>query len=441
MLDRRLIREDPERVVRGVHAKQSDVDLDKLIELDKRLLGLTQAGDELKHERNVKTEEVARKKRAGEDAGALHTYLKELSNKIKDQEVEHKAISVELDQLLLSVPNLPHESVPLGKSEADNVERRSWGEPKEPFEDILAHWDIGEKLGILDLEGGRRVTGRGYIVFRKEGALLCRALINMMLDMHLDQGYEEVAVPFVVNRDSMTGTGQLPKMEDDMYHCEIDDLFLIPTAEVPVTNLERESFVSVDRLPIKYTSYTPCFRREAGSHGADTRGLLRVHQFDKVEMVKFVYPDRSYDELETLVDDATAVLEALELPYRVVELCSADLSFAAAKCYDLEVHAPGVGKWLEVSSCSNFEDFQARRARIKIKKVQGEKHRFVHTLNGSGLALPRVMIALLENYHATSNQSVNRSARVLCPCLRASPRDRRRSVGDKRYGPYRPGLS
>ncbi|MEE9271501.1 MAG: serine--tRNA ligase [Candidatus Krumholzibacteria bacterium] len=396
MLDRRLIREDPQRVIRGVRAKGVDVDLEKLMELDRRLLALVQANDKLKHERNVKTEEVARKKRAGEDSGELHSYLKELSDKIKEREAEHKDISAALDDLMLSIPNLPHESVPNGKGEKDNAERRSWGDPAEPFEDILPHWDIGEKLGILDLEAGRRVTGRGYIVFRKDGALLCRALINMMLNMHLEQGYEEVAVPFMVSRDSMTGTGQLPKMQDDMYHCEIDDLFLIPTAEVPVTNLERDSFIPADRLPIKYTSYTPCFRREAGSHGADTRGLLRVHQFDKVEMVKFVYPDHSYDELETLVDDATAVLEALELPYRVIELCSAELSFAAAKCYDLEVFAPGVGKWLEVSSCSNFEDFQARRAGIKIKKVGGEKHRFVHTLNGSGLALPRTIAAILE---------------------------------------------
>jgi len=254
-------------------------------------------------------------------------------------------------------------------------------------------------------KAGRKVTGRGYIVLRGDGALLSRALVNFMLDLHREQGYEEVLVPYVVNRDSMIGTGQLPKMAEDMYHCEIDDLFLIPTAEVPVTNIERDSFTPAEALPLKYTAYSPCFRREAGSHGADTRGLLRVHQFDKVEMVKVVYPDRSYEELESLLDDACAVLEALELPYRVLELCTGDLSFAAAKCYDLEVWSPGVQKWLEVSSCSNFEDFQARRANIKIKKSKGERHRFVHTLNGSGLALARTIAAILE-HHQTPTRRV-----------------------------------
>ena len=396
MLDRRLIRENPERVIKGIEAKGVEVDIERLIALDRDMRVLMRKSDERKHERNVKTEEVAKKKRAGEDTGELHDYLKNLSNQIKQFEAKHKEISDELDELMYTVPNLPHESVPTGKDAADNVVRRMWGEVGEGFEDILPHWQIGEKLGILDLEGGRRVTGRGFIVFRGDGALLTRALINMMIDIHLEQGYEELVVPFVVHRDSMTGTGQLPKMEEDMYRTDPDDLFLIPTAEVPVTNLERDQFIAAENLPIKYTSYTPCFRREAGSHGADTRGLLRVHQFDKVEMVKFTYPDNSCDELETLVDDATAVLEALELPYRVVELCSADLSFAAAKCYDLEVYSPAIEKWLEVSSCSNFEDFQARRAGIKIKKAKGEKHRFVHTLNGSGLALPRTIAAILE---------------------------------------------
>jgi seryl-tRNA synthetase len=302
------------------------------------------------------------------------------------------------------VPNLPHESVPVGTSEADNVVVREVGDIKEPFDDIKPHWEIGEALGILDLEAGRRVSGRGFIVFRGDGALLCRALINMMLDIHIEQGYEEILPPFVVHRDSMTGTGQLPKMAEDMYHCELDDLFLIPTAEVPVTNLDRESHIATDELPKKYTAYTPCFRREAGSHGADTRGLLRVHQFDKVEMVKLVYPDKSYDELESLVKDAEAVLDALELSYRVIELSTTDLSFAAAKCYDLEVYAPAVGKWLEVSSCSNFEDFQARRADIRIKKSKGEKYRFVHTLNGSGLALPRIVAGILEQHQTPTGR-------------------------------------
>jgi len=264
--------------------------------------------------------------------------------------------------------------------------------------ELFGELEIGEKLGILDLEAGARVSGRGFVVFRGDGARLCRALINFMLDMHAEQGYEEVLVPYLVSRASMTGTGQLPKFEVDMYRCNEDDLFLVPTAEVPVTNLLRESVVERERLPVKYTAYSPCFRREAGSYGADTRGLLRVHQFDKVEMVKFVHPDSSYDELESLVTDATAVLDALELPYRVLLLCAGDMSFAAAKCYDLETFAPGVDKWLEVSSCSNFEDFQARRANIRFKRKGGGKSELVHTLNGSGLALPRVMIAIMETY-------------------------------------------
>lgn len=302
------------------------------------------------------------------------------------------------------MPNLPHASVPVGEDETANIVTKNWGEVKEPFDGLLTHWDIGEKLGILDLDGGRRVSGRGFIVFRGDGALLCRALFTMMIDIHREQGYEEVWVPFIVNRDSMTGTGQLPKLEDDMYHTEVDDLFLIPTAEVPLTNLERDTTLAADRLPIKYTAYTPCFRREAGSHGADTRGLLRVHQFDKVEMVKFVHPDSSYDELESLTKDATDVVEALDLPYRVVELSTGDLSFAAAKCYDIEVYAPGVEKWLEVSSCSNFESFQARRANIRLKKSPGEKYRFVHTLNGSGLALPRIIAAILEHHQTPTGR-------------------------------------
>jgi seryl-tRNA synthetase len=416
VLDRRLIREDPDRVIEGVKARGVDADINRVIALDRQLLENMKESEQLKHERNVKSDEIAKKKRAGEDVSGLHKYLKDLSQRIKDYEAKDKEVSEELDGLLLLVPNIPHESAPIGSDEASNVVVRNVGEQKEPFEDIKPHWEIGEELGVLDLEAGRKVTGRGFIVFRGDGALMCRAMINMMLDIHIKQGYEEVLPPFVVNRDSMVGTGQLPKMEDDMYLCEIDDLFLIPTAEVPVTNLDRESFITVDQLPKKYTAYTPCFRREAGSHGADTRGLLRIHQFDKVEMVKIVHPDTSYDELETLLEDAEEVLDALELPYRVVELCTADLSFAAAKCYDLEIYAPGVQKWLEVSSCSNFEDFQARRAGIRIKKTPGEKHRFVHTLNGSGLALPRIVAGILE-YHQTPTGRV-RIPKKLVPYMK-----------------------
>jgi seryl-tRNA synthetase len=330
--------------------------------------------------------------------------MKETAARIKDIEARNREIDEELAKLLLMVPNLPHGSVPVGADASANTVVRAHGAARKPFDDVKPHWEIGEELGLLDLEAGRNVSGRGFVVFRGDGALLCRALINMMLDLHADQGYQEVLVPYLVHGDSMQGTGQLPKMAEDMYHCPADDLWLIPTAEVPVTNLHRGSTLAPEALPIKYTAFSPCFRREAGSHGADTRGLLRVHQFDKVEMVKFVHPDTSYDELETLVADAAVVLEALALPYRVVALSTGDLGFAAAKCYDLEVYAPGVDKWLEVSSCSNFEDFQARRADIRLKKTPGAIHRFVHTLNGSGLALPRVVAAILECFQTPTGR-------------------------------------
>ena len=411
MIDRRLIREDIARVVAGLERRRANVDINRLIGLDKEHRMNLRAAESLQHERNVASEQIAQKKKMGEDIAPLHAAMKETSSKIKELEARNKQIEENLDELLLTVPNLPHASVPDGADSAANVVVRTVGTEQKPFDDVLPHWEIGEKLGILDLEAGRMVSGRGFIVFRGDGALLCRALIQLMLDMHIEQGYDEVSVPFLVHRASMTGTGQLPKFEEDMYQVPADELFLIPTAEVPVTNLHRESVLEKNKLPIKYCAYSPCFRREAGAHGADTRGLLRVHQFEKVEMVKFVHPDSSYDELETLVTDATAVLDALELPYRVVALCAGDLGFSAAKCYDLETYAPGVGKWLEVSSCSNFEDFQARRAEIRLKKSEGEKHKFVHTLNGSGLALPRTVASLLE-VHQTPTGRVRIPARL-----------------------------
>jgi seryl-tRNA synthetase len=404
MLDKRLIREEPDKIRRAVEARCVELDIDKIVSLDRELLDNMQTGEKLKHERNVKSGEIAKKKRAGEDTQDLHEYMKDVSQRIKQIEARDKEISAELNRLIHLIPNIPHESVPVGRGEDDNVVMSTHGDMPEEFFERKPHWDIGEEIGVLDLEAGRKMSGRGFIVFRRDGALLCRALINLMLDMHRDEGYEEVLVPYMVNRDAMTGTGQLPKFAEDMYHCELDDLFLIPTSEVPVTNIHRETFIDPERLPIKHTAFSPCFRREAASYGADTRGLLRVHQFDKVEMVKIVHPDRSYDELEGLLNDARGVLDALELPYRVLELCTADLGFAAAKCYDLEVYAPGVGKWLEVSSCSNFEDFQARRANIKIKKTPGERHRFVHTLNGSGLAIPRIVAGILEAHQTPTGR-------------------------------------
>ena len=411
MIDRRLIREDPDRVRNGLARRRAAVDVEALLGIDREHLDNLQLSEKLKHERNVASEEIGRRKAKGEDIAPLHAAMKETSSKIKELEARNKQIEEQLDSLLLTVPNLPHATTPDGADSTANVIVRSVGEAKKPFDDVLPHWEIGEKLGILDLEAGRMVSGRGFIVFRGDGALLCRGLINLMLDIHAEQGYDEVLVPYLVSRASMTGTGQLPKFEEDMYRCNEDDLFLIPTAEVPVTNIHRESTLGRDQLPIKYTAYSPCFRREAGSHGADTRGLLRVHQFDKVELVKFVHPDSSYDELETLTKDATDVLEALELPYRVASLCAGDLGFASAKTYDLETYAPGVDQWLEVSSCSNFEDFQARRAEIRLKKSEGERHKFVHTLNGSGLALPRVVASLLET-HQTPTGRVRIPARL-----------------------------
>jgi seryl-tRNA synthetase len=415
VIDRRLIREEPDRVRAGLSRKRSSIDVERLIALDREHLSNLQQAEELRNRRNIASEDIGRRRAAGEDTSALHAAMKETSNRIKALEARNDEIEATLESLLLTVPNLPHDSVPDGADSAANVVTRTVGKAAKPFDDVLPHWEIGEKLGLLDLEAGRRVSGHGFVVFKNDGARLCRALINMMLDTHVEQGYEEVLVPYLVSRASMTGTSQLPKFEVDMYRTDPDDLFLIPTAEVSVTNLLRETIVERERLPVRYTAYSPCFRREAGSHGADTRGLLRVHQFDKVEMVKFVHPDTSYDELETLVNDATAVLDALELPYRVVLLCAGDLGFGAAKCYDLETFAPGVDKWLEVSSCSNFEDFQARRAEIRLKKGD-DKYRFVHTLNGSGLALPRVVASLLE-VHQTPTGRVRIPTR-LRPYLR-----------------------
>jgi seryl-tRNA synthetase len=412
MLDKRLIREEPDRVRTAIESRGMDLDLDRVIALDRELLASMQESEKLKHERNVKSEEIAKKKREGGDAAELLERMKEVSAQIKEREAREKEMREELAALMLTIPNIPHESVPVGGGSDDNVVIREVGDVPEPFFDVKPHWEIGEELGLIDFEGGRKVAGRGFIVFKGDGALLCRALVNLMLDMHVTQGYVETLVPYLANREAMTGTGQLPKMEEDMYHCEVDDLFLIPTSEVPLTNLSRESTLDPDELPLKFTAFSPCFRREAGSYGADTRGLLRVHQFDKVELVKIAHPDNSYDELESLVKDACEVIEALELPYRIVALCTGDLSFSAAKCYDLEVYAPAVGKWLEVSSCSNFEAFQARRAGIKLKKSPGSKHRFAHTLNGSGLALPRIVAAIFE-FHQTPTGRIKIPAKLV----------------------------
>ena len=397
MLDRKMIRKDPGRVREGLKKKGVNFDLDAFLEMDEEMRSLIREGEQLKHEKNKVSQEVAKLKKEGKDASEIIERMKTVSDRIKEIDEQIKDISTRLDELALKIPNIPHDSVPLGTSSEENVVVRKWGEFKElPFEP-LPHWEIAEKLGILDLAAGSTLSGRGFVVYRNDGALLTRALINFMLDVHREQGYEELWVPYVVTRDCMIGTAQLPKLEDDMYHIEKDDLFLIPTAEVPLTNMNRGKVLDGEVLPVKYTAFSPCFRREAGSYGQDTKGLIRIHQFNKVEMVDFSLPEVSYDELETLLNDATEVLERLEIPYRVIELCTGDLSFGASKCYDIETYAPAVDKWLEVSSCSNFEDFQARRANIRFRRKKGEKSEFVHTLNGSGIALPRLIATILEN--------------------------------------------
>lgn len=399
MLDLKLIRQNPEKVALGIASKGEKADLESLLSLDQQRRSILAQAETLKAERNQASAEIGKRKSSGKPDPELLERMKKISGRIKELDTSLSELERELEKRLLSVPNLPHESVPVGTSEKDNREVKSWGRPREFAFQPRPHWEISEKLDILDSARAGKLSGSGFMVYKGLGAMLERALISFMIDLHVEhQGYIEISPPFLVNRTCMTGTGQLPKLEEDMYLIEKDDLFLIPTAEVPVTNLLRDEILDGRKLPLYYTAYTPCFRREAGSYGKDTRGLIRIHQFDKVEMVKFVRPETSYDELESLLKDAEEVLQWLGLHYRVVSLCTADLSFAATKCYDIEVWAPGVGKYLEVSSCSNFEDFQARRAGIRYRPVPGAHPEFVHTLNGSGLALPRTVIALLETY-------------------------------------------
>ncbi len=399
MLDLKFIRENLGLVKEAVKNKNEKVDLDKLMELESNRRDLLKAVEEFKRQRNISSQQIANLKRQGQDVNSEIENMQNVGVQIKSLDNKIKTNDIELLKIQSWIPNIPHATTPVGASEQDNVEIKKWGILAEANFKQKPHWDIAEQLGMIDFTQGSKVTGSNFINYKGVGARLERALINFMLDLHIDKhGYEEISPPFIVNRDSMFTTGQIPKLEEDMYHVNQDDLFLIPTAEVPVTNLHRDNNLQENELPIKYTAYTPCFRREAGSYGRDTRGLIRVHQFDKVEMVKFAKPENSYEELETLLNDAEEVLQLLNLPYRVIELCTADLSFAAAKCYDIEVWASGVGKWLEVSSCSNFEDFQARRGNIRFRRESTGKLELVHTLNGSGLALPRTVIAIMENY-------------------------------------------
>ncbi len=398
MLDLKYIRENPEIVRQAIQDKGDKADLDGLLHLDVKRREIISKVETGRAEQNRVTQKVAEMKKAKQDATAVIAEMKNLSDRIKALDEELRGVEAQIYEIQIRIPNIPHSSVPKGDP-SHNQEVKRWGDlPKIDFKP-LTHYEIAERLQLVDFSRGANLSGSSFVSYRGLGAKLERALINFMIDLHVEKhGYTEIFPPFVVRREVLFGTGQLPKLEEDMYHIPLDDLFLIPTAEVPVTNLHRDEVLDGENLPILYTAYTPCFRREAGTYGKETRGLVRIHQFNKVEMVKFVKPATSYDELETLLLNAEEVLQLLNLPYRVITLASGDLSFSAAKCYDIEVYAQGMDKWLEVSSCSNFEDFQARRANIRFREFKGAKPEFVHTLNGSGLALPRTVIAILENY-------------------------------------------
>jgi len=398
MLDIKFIRENLDVVRQSINDRGLDLELDNLLKIDesrrKNLIKL----EELRARQNRANDEISKLLKEKKDAKKAILDMKELSRDIDELEDNLQGLQAELNKLLLVIPNIPHTSIPRGDSSYNKIVR-TWGELRKFSFNPATHIELAQNLDIIDFSRAAKIAGSNFVLYKGWGARLERALINFMLDLHTQKHtYKEIFPPFLVNRASMTGTGQLPKLEDDMYRLKDDDLFLVPTAEVPVTNIFRDEVLEEKDLPIYYTAYTACFRREAGSYGKDTKGLIRVHQFDKVELVKFCHPDVSYEELEKLVADAEDVLKALELPYRVVMLSTKDLSFAASKCYDLEAYAPGIDKWLEVSSCSNFESFQARRANIKFRKKENKKLDFVHTLNGSGVALARTVIAILENY-------------------------------------------
>ena len=399
MLDIKKLREDFEGMKTGVERRgKGDFGLNKVKELDTKRREILAEVEALKNRQNTTSREVPKLKKEGKDVSALFKEMKELSNRIKEMDSHVADIEEELRGALLGVPNVPNASVQEGADDSANEELRKWGEPREFDFEAKAHWDIGEDLDILDFERAGKIAGTRFTVYKGAGARLERAVINFMLDLHTEeQGYTEILPPFMANRETMTGTGQLPKFEDDMFYVPAKDFFLIPTAEVPVTNLRAKEIIPAEELPIYYTAYTPCFRKEAGSAGRDTRGLIRQHQFNKVEMVKFTTPETSYDELEKLTADAEEVLKRLGIPYRVVRLSTGDLGFSSAMTYDIEVWMPSYGRYVEISSCSNFEDFQARRAGIRFRRDKGSKPEFVHTLNGSGLAVGRTVAAILEN--------------------------------------------
>lgn len=400
MLDIKRIREDFEAVKQRVESRgQGDFGIGRVIELDTLRRELLADVEAKKNRQNSASKEIPKLKKDGKDATGLMAELKTLSEDIKSLDAKVGLAEEELKNALLNIPNTPDERVPVGDSDNDNVEVRRWGEPKTVDFEQKAHWDVGTDLDILDFERATKIAGTRFTVYKGLGARLERSVMNFMLDLHTgEHGFTEILPPFMVNRDAMTGTGQLPKFEDDMFHIPAKDFFLIPTAEVPVTNLLMNEILDGELLPVFYTAYTPCFRKEAGSAGRDTRGLIRQHQFNKVELVKFCKPEDSYKELESLTAAAEEVLKRLRIPYRVVRLCTGDLGFSSAMTYDIEVWMPSYGRYVEISSCSNFESYQARRANIKFRREAGSKVEFVHTLNGSGLAVGRTTAAILENY-------------------------------------------
>jgi seryl-tRNA synthetase len=399
MLDLKFIRSNLDDVKEMLKNRGDDLDISVFESIDKERRERLTTLEELRHRRNLVSEEIAAMKKRGEDASPVIAEMKKVSSEIKERESDLSRILDELNQLLMVIPNMPHDSVAIGEDEKDNPVIRTWGEIREMDFEPLPHWEIGERLGILDFARASKLAGARFALYRGAGALLERALINFMLDVHTkEHGYMEILPPFMVNSASMTGTGNLPKFKEDLFKIEDWDYYLIPTAEVPVTNIHREETLQEEELPIYYVSYTPCFRSEAGSYGKDTRGLIRQHQFNKVELVKFCRPDDSYKELEKLTQDAEVILRRLGLPYRLISLCTGDLGFASAKTYDLEVWLPGQNLYREISSCSNFCDFQARRAGIRFKKKGGSGTELVHTLNGSGLAVGRTLLAILENF-------------------------------------------
>jgi seryl-tRNA synthetase len=400
VLDVKLLRNAYDTVEQALIRRGKPVELiSEFPAIDAKWRDLLQESEQLKNRRNTVSQEVARLKKSGGDAEALIIEMREVGDRIKSLDEEIRTVEAEIAELTLAIPNIPHESVPVGASEADNVEIRRIGEVKASAFEPKAHWELAQELGILDFEAAGKVTGSRFVFYRGLGARLERALINFMMDLHSDQhGYEELLPPYIVNRDSLVGTGQLPKFEEDLFKLAETDYYLIPTAEVPVTNIHRDEILAMEDLPKYFVAYSACFRSEAGAAGRDTRGLIRQHQFNKIELVKLCKPEDSYEELETLTQTAEKVLQLLELPYRVLALCTGDMGFSAAKTYDLEVWLPSGGTYREISSCSNFEDFQARRANIRFRRDSKSKPEFVHTLNGSGLAVGRTVAAILENY-------------------------------------------